>query len=136
MFEANFTEAKENKATIQGYSVGTVKHAIDYCYGKDIGAVLGDQENAIELLLFSNQYNFETLKPKMEKYFISKLCVKNVELFVIISDKANALELRQSCVNFVQSLFNTNPKWPNGELPEFDPKFMRDVVSQALTKKL
>uniref|UniRef100_A0AC34G6G9 BTB domain-containing protein n=1 Tax=Panagrolaimus sp. ES5 TaxID=591445 RepID=A0AC34G6G9_9BILA len=136
MFEANFTEAREQKVTIQGYSVETVKNAIDYCYGKDIGAFLAVEENAIELLLFSNQYNFETLKPKMEKYFISKLSLKNIEIFALISDKANALELRQSCVNFVQSLFNTNPKWPNGELPEFDAKFMRDVVSQALTKKM
>uniref|UniRef100_A0A914Y082 BTB domain-containing protein n=1 Tax=Panagrolaimus superbus TaxID=310955 RepID=A0A914Y082_9BILA len=136
MFEANFTEATERKVVIQGYSMDTVKNAIDYCYGKDIGAFINEEENAIQLLLFTNQYNFVTLKPKMEKYFSSKISPENIEKLAAISDKANALELRQSCVNFVQGLLNTSPTWPNGELPEFDPKFMRDVVSQALTKKL
>uniref|UniRef100_A0A914QIM5 BTB domain-containing protein n=1 Tax=Panagrolaimus davidi TaxID=227884 RepID=A0A914QIM5_9BILA len=136
MFEADFTEARENRVEIHGYMFDTVKNAINYCYGKDIGEFLMDEENAVELLLFTNQYNFITLKPKMEKYFISKLSLKNIELFALISDKANAMELRQSCVNFVQNLFNTDPKWPNGELPEFDPKFMRDVISRALTKKM
>uniref|UniRef100_A0AC35FU61 BTB domain-containing protein n=1 Tax=Panagrolaimus sp. PS1159 TaxID=55785 RepID=A0AC35FU61_9BILA len=62
MFEANFTEARENRVEIHGYIFDTVKNAIDYCYGKNICEFLTDEENAIELLLFTNQYNFITLK--------------------------------------------------------------------------
>uniref|UniRef100_A0A914P8S1 BTB domain-containing protein n=1 Tax=Panagrolaimus davidi TaxID=227884 RepID=A0A914P8S1_9BILA len=102
MFEGNFTEAKENKATINGYKSQIVQVAVDYCHGKDIVDFLMDEENAIELLNFTNQYDFKTLKPKLEKHFATKLTKENIELFLSSSEKANALELREACINFLE----------------------------------
>uniref|UniRef100_A0A914ZEK3 BTB domain-containing protein n=1 Tax=Panagrolaimus superbus TaxID=310955 RepID=A0A914ZEK3_9BILA len=102
MFHGNFTEAKENKATIQGYKTVTIQTAVDYCHGKNIFEFLENQENAIELLYFTNQYDFKTLKPKLEKHFATKLSKENIELFLSISDKANALELREACIDFLE----------------------------------
>uniref|UniRef100_A0AC34G9M6 Uncharacterized protein n=1 Tax=Panagrolaimus sp. ES5 TaxID=591445 RepID=A0AC34G9M6_9BILA len=102
MLEGNFTEAKENKATIQGYKAEIVQAAIDYCHGKNIVDFLVDQEKAIELLYFTNQYDFKTLKPKLEKHFAKNLRKENIELFLSTSDKANALELREACIDFLE----------------------------------
>uniref|UniRef100_A0AC34G6Q5 BTB domain-containing protein n=1 Tax=Panagrolaimus sp. ES5 TaxID=591445 RepID=A0AC34G6Q5_9BILA len=134
MFESNFEEAKESKATITDYSFETVQSAIDYCYRQDISPYLEDVNNAINLLYFSDKYDFQTLKPILESHLSSAkfLTKENISILASTADKANALQLRQACIKFMCSLLNKNQGFNAEEIAAFDPKFKDDVLLQAL----
>uniref|UniRef100_A0AC35ETA2 BTB domain-containing protein n=1 Tax=Panagrolaimus sp. PS1159 TaxID=55785 RepID=A0AC35ETA2_9BILA len=132
MFEGNFKEAKENRVTINDGKYEIIQAAIDYCYSQNISAILEDQSKCIDLLYFANQYDFLTLKPKLENLLGQKICKENLSLLVSTADKTSSLQLRQSCIYFFSALFIRNDTFPPEEVAEFDIQFLQDIVTQAL----
>uniref|UniRef100_A0AC34F252 BTB domain-containing protein n=1 Tax=Panagrolaimus sp. ES5 TaxID=591445 RepID=A0AC34F252_9BILA len=104
MFEDNFKEAAEKKVTITDFKIDIVKAFVEYCYGRDISAFFENESDTIDLLFFADKYDCKTLKPQLENYLASKLSKANVSTFVATADKANALQLRQACIEFVRKI--------------------------------
>ena len=61
MFETDMKEAKEGKVTIQGFSYETVLTVIKFYYDFDLDENIKESE-MVELLKFTDMYQFETLK--------------------------------------------------------------------------
>uniref|UniRef100_A0A914QQV1 BTB domain-containing protein n=1 Tax=Panagrolaimus davidi TaxID=227884 RepID=A0A914QQV1_9BILA len=132
MFEGSFKEARENQVTIPDCKYEIVQAAVDYCYAQNISAILEDQSKCIDLLCFANQYDFLTLKPKLENHLGQKICKENLSLLVSTADKTSSIQLRQSCIYFFSALINRNETFPPEELAEFDFQFLQDMCTQAL----
>uniref|UniRef100_A0AC35FN80 BTB domain-containing protein n=1 Tax=Panagrolaimus sp. PS1159 TaxID=55785 RepID=A0AC35FN80_9BILA len=132
MFEGNFKEAQEKKVTITDFKYEIVQAAIDYCYAQNISSILDDQDKTIDLLYFADKYDFSTLKPKLEKFLSQKICKENVSIFASISEKANSLQLRKACLNFIHDLFNKKEGFPAEEVAKLDAQFLIDLVTLAL----
>uniref|UniRef100_A0A914R3W1 BTB domain-containing protein n=1 Tax=Panagrolaimus davidi TaxID=227884 RepID=A0A914R3W1_9BILA len=132
MFESDFKEAKENKVTIIDFKYEIVQAAIDYCYRQNITEFLKDYKNMMELLRFSDKYDFQTLKPKLEKHVENNLTKESVFHIASAAEKANAPKLRQACIKFVKPFLNNCSAWPATEMTEIDPMFWKDLVAAAL----
>uniref|UniRef100_A0A914Q579 BTB domain-containing protein n=1 Tax=Panagrolaimus davidi TaxID=227884 RepID=A0A914Q579_9BILA len=132
MFESDFNEAKEKKVTITDFKYEIVQAAIDYCYRQNITEFLKDYKNMMELLRFSDKYDFQTLKPKLEKHVENNLTKENVFHIASTAEKANAPKLRQACIKFVKQFLNNCTAWPATEMTVIDPIFLKDLVASAL----
>uniref|UniRef100_A0AC34G5B0 BTB domain-containing protein n=1 Tax=Panagrolaimus sp. ES5 TaxID=591445 RepID=A0AC34G5B0_9BILA len=73
MFQDNFKEAKENKVTIVDFKNEIVQAAMNYCYRQDISELIKNENDEIDLLYFCDKYDFQTLKPKLEKFLAQKI---------------------------------------------------------------
>uniref|UniRef100_A0AC34FW46 BTB domain-containing protein n=1 Tax=Panagrolaimus sp. ES5 TaxID=591445 RepID=A0AC34FW46_9BILA len=135
MFESNFEEAKENIVTVLDFSFETVKNAFNWCYHQNIFPFLQDLDSAVNLLYFSDKYDFQTLKPILESHLSSAkfLTKENISILASTADKTNALQLRQACIKFICGcMLNKTDGFTAEVIATFDPKFVEDILFQAL----
>uniref|UniRef100_A0A914QL91 BTB domain-containing protein n=1 Tax=Panagrolaimus davidi TaxID=227884 RepID=A0A914QL91_9BILA len=98
--ESGMKEAGEKKITVTDFSVEIVKIFVEYCYERDIRNVV-NEENASELLHFSDIYDIEPLHNLVQNFLIDKLAEENVCKLANMSITSNAKELRECCVCFL-----------------------------------
>uniref|UniRef100_A0A914QWW2 BTB domain-containing protein n=1 Tax=Panagrolaimus davidi TaxID=227884 RepID=A0A914QWW2_9BILA len=131
-FNDMFENATGDKVEIAGFKLETFKAAVDFCYAQDIAEFVTNDENAVELLLFADKYDFKTLKPKLEAHFQNLLTTENVGIMVAAANKVHCQSLRQACIDFVRSLLNNNKSGSNIDISIFDAMFLQEVLQQAL----
>uniref|UniRef100_A0A914PE91 BTB domain-containing protein n=1 Tax=Panagrolaimus davidi TaxID=227884 RepID=A0A914PE91_9BILA len=98
--ESGMKEARENRIEIPGFSFETVKIVVEYCYERDIKELI-TEENASELLHFSDKYDMKFLHHDVQFSLIDKISESNVVKFANASVTFNAKELREYCVCFL-----------------------------------
>uniref|UniRef100_A0A914YE34 Uncharacterized protein n=1 Tax=Panagrolaimus superbus TaxID=310955 RepID=A0A914YE34_9BILA len=74
------------------------------------------------------------IAPQLETFLASKLSKENISLYVSAVNQANALQLRQACVEFVRKIFYDDQSLSDEEMESFDMKFMKDVF--AFSRKI
>uniref|UniRef100_A0A914P3M6 BTB domain-containing protein n=1 Tax=Panagrolaimus davidi TaxID=227884 RepID=A0A914P3M6_9BILA len=95
-------EARENKIEITDFSYETVEIAIEHCYERDITELI-TEENASELLHFSDKYDMKLLHHDVQFTLIDKISETNVVQFANASVTSNAKELRECCICFLMN---------------------------------
>ena len=119
----------------------SVKHdemSDEYCQHREVvaemlqyihtGASPNLKEMSQELLVAADRYQLEQLKTSCQEILISSLDAKNCISFLILSDKYNAIRLKQAAIEFATenlSEISSSCDWKK-ELADF-PSLLTDI---------
>uniref|UniRef100_A0A7E4ZTV9 BTB domain-containing protein n=1 Tax=Panagrellus redivivus TaxID=6233 RepID=A0A7E4ZTV9_PANRE len=103
VFRAAFThdtkEAKTGTINIKDFSFETVKHVIDYCYGRPCGAT--KLQHFVDILMFADKYDMKTLIKKFEPLFLrSELSPENFTPIAKYAWDLDKADLKTLCAKF------------------------------------
>uniref|UniRef100_A0AC35F9E8 BTB domain-containing protein n=1 Tax=Panagrolaimus sp. PS1159 TaxID=55785 RepID=A0AC35F9E8_9BILA len=105
MFEhEDVKETQTGEMIIKDFKMSTVKAFVAFCYGEDIADSVKFTEDAIQLLKFADKYNMKNLMETFEEFYSKKLTKFNVAKVLYAAKKYNAVNLKDKCITFIESL--------------------------------
>ena len=123
----DFSEKREKKICIQGFSSNGVEEMIRFLYGFEINDEFVEIE---ELLALGEMYQIEDLKSAAAMVLEKYLSKERVFTIAEVAEKHNADEALEKCVDYIGKNFEIQDLIKNGMLDQF-PK-----IAVAILKKL
>eukprot|EP00092_Neocalanus_flemingeri_P044732 GFUD01049696.1.p1 GENE.GFUD01049696.1~~GFUD01049696.1.p1 ORF type:complete len:287 (+),score=66.09 GFUD01049696.1:46-906(+) len=123
---ANFTEKKDKKIYIQGFSSKAVEEVVRFLYGFEINEGFEEVE---ELIALGEMYQIDDLKTAAAMILDKNISKERVFTIAEVAAKHNADEAFDKCVEFIVNNFEIQDLIQNGMLDQF-PKMALSILKK------
>uniref|UniRef100_A0A7E4ZQY1 BTB domain-containing protein n=1 Tax=Panagrellus redivivus TaxID=6233 RepID=A0A7E4ZQY1_PANRE len=128
MFNPETQESQTGIVKITDFSVTTVKNALDYCYGVDVGKKTAVE--VVDMLRFYDKYDLQSAIKKLEAWLKANLAVKNFAPIAAYAWQYSRESLQAECGRVFRA--NSTDLVVNPDFVNLDPVIVSGVLKACL----